>query len=226
VTPLRRLLALGTVATALAATSAGAAPNLLSPAPGSSTTSTHPTFSWSLPGGERAVSISVARLPDINPATNDFMPGELATTAILAGDASKWTPTQPLPASKYYWHVSTRTQDRPREFSAASSFVVRPLIAKPTIEAKPFKGQRMFLITTTWTANVRMVDFSADLFAGTKRVAQRRLKTDNVLIDPKKVDVSTWMVPSTVKNGARLRFVVKLSAEGAKASATKLLRVP
>jgi hypothetical protein len=85
----------------------------------------------------------------------------------------------------------------------------------------------MFLITTSWTANEQKVDFSARLFQGSKRLAERKLTTDNFLIDSRKQDLSTCVLPETVKKGARLRFVVTLKSEGgAKASKTIALRAP
>ena len=223
--PGRFFVAVGLAAAVAATAQATATP--VTPGPGSSMTTTHPEFSWSLPGDQRPLSISIARSPKINPDTADFMPGELAQTSILKEGVSRWIPTQPLPAATYYWHVaSTPGPGQPREFSATSSFTIRPLIAKPSFTVK-YAGQRMFLVTTSWTANIRKVDLSAALYAGSKRLAERKLATDNFLIDGKKTDISTWIVPSTVKKGARLRLVVKLSGEGgARASATKSLRVP
>jgi hypothetical protein len=191
-------------------------------------TTTHPAFAWLLPGDQLPLSISIARSPKINPDTADFMPGELAQTSLLKEGVSKWTPTQPLPAAKYYWHVASTTGlGQPREFSQTSSFVIRPLIRKPSFTVKTYAGQRMFFVTTTWTANIRKVDLNAVFYAGSKRLAARELTTDNFLIDGKKNDISTWIVPATVKKGTLLRLVVRLSGEGgARATATKSLRAP
>jgi hypothetical protein len=189
-------------------------------------TATRPAFSWSLPSGESALSISVARSPKINPSTDDFMPGELAEIGFLKPDSTKWTPTRPLPAGKYFWHVGSRADTGARVYSPVSSFVITPVITKVSITAKTSFG-RMFLITTKWTANERKVDFVARLFLGSKRLGERRLTTDNVLIDSPKQDLSTWVMPETVKKGARLRFVVTLRSEGgAKASKSIALRAP
>ena len=154
-------------------------------------TTTHPEFSWALPSGESALSISVARSPTINPSTNDFMPGELAQIGMLKGDATKWTPARPLPAGKYYWHVASRASAQNRAFSAVSSFVIRPLISKVSIAVKSSYG-RMFLITTSWMANEQEVDFLARLYQGSKRLGERKLTTIN---DRSRKRTSTWVLP-------------------------------
>jgi len=108
-----------------------------------------------------------------------------------------------------------------------SSFVIRPAITKLSIKVKTYGPQRTFLITTTWTANERKVALVARLYAGSKSLGERKLDTDNFLIDVRKQDLSTWIIPATVKKGARLRFVVSLKSQGgAKASLTKTLRAP
>jgi hypothetical protein len=189
-------------------------------------TTTRPEFSWVLPSAESALSISVARSPMINPSTDDFMPGELAQIGVLKSDATKWTPSRPLPAEKYYWHVASRAGAQNRVYSEVSSFVIRPLISKLSISARSSYG-RMFVITTSWTANEQKVDFLARLYQGSRRLGERKLTTDNFLIDSRKQDLSTWVLPETVKKGARLRFVVTLKSEGgAKASKTIGLRAP
>jgi hypothetical protein len=219
-----RVLMLAFTLGAVCVAAAGAAPNLSSPATGASMTTTHPEFSWALPSGESALSISVARSSTINPSTDDFMPGELAQIGMLKGDATKWTPSRPLPAGKYYWHVASRAGAQNRVYSSVSAFVIRPLISKLSITAKSSYG-RMFLITTSWTANEQKVDFLARLYQGGRRLGERKLTTDNVLIDSRKQDLSTWVLPETVKKGARLRFVVTLKSEGgAKASKTIAIR--
>ena len=211
----------------VAVAAAGATPTLMSPKPGASMTTTHPTFSWTLPANEDVESVSVARAPQINPSTNDFMPGELVEVGVLEADMTKWTPERPLPAGKYYWHVAGKTESVKHMFTPVSAFVIRPAITKLSITVKTYGLQRTFLITTTWTANERKVALTARLFAGSKKLAERKLDTDNFLIDVRKQDLSTWILPPTVKKGARLRFVVLLKTQGgATRTLTKTLRAP
>jgi hypothetical protein len=215
------------VVAVVAVAAAGAAPQLVSPAPGSSMTTTHPVFTWTLASGEGVESVSVSRTPKINPNTNDFMPGDLIELGVLESDMTKWTPERPLPAGTYYWHVAGKTASVKHIFSPVSSFVIKPAISKLSITVKTYGPQRTFLITTTWTANERKVALTARLFAGSKKIGERKLDTDNFLIDVRKQDLSTWVLPPTVKKGAKLRFVVLLKTQGgAKRTLTKTLRAP
>jgi len=221
-------LILGAVAlVALSASPAGAVATPVSPSRGASMTTTHPAFAWTLPVGEVVESISVARSNKISPNTNDFVLADLQDSAILQPGVSKWTPTRPVPAGTYYWHVASRSETVTHVFSQSSSFVIRPTVSMKSILVKVYAPQRTLLITTSWQANERKVDFVARLLSGRKVLGERKLATDNVLIDARKQDLSTWIIPPTVKKGARLRFVVKLETErGAKASKTKTLRAP
>jgi hypothetical protein len=166
---MRRVLLSAVAVGAVCVAAAGAAPNLVSPAGGASMTTTHPAFSWAVPSGENVLSISVARSPKINPSTDDFMPGEISEVGWLKFDQTTWTPTRPLAAGRYFWHVGSRTDTGARTYSEVSSFVIRPQITKLAIAAKSGYG-RMFVITTSWVANERKVDFVARLFQGSKRL--------------------------------------------------------
>ena len=132
-----------------------------------------------------------------------------------------------MPADTYYWHLASRSETVKHMFSATSSFVIRPSITFKSIAVKTYRPQRTFLITASWQANIRTVNFVARLMAGSKQLGIKKLKTDNFLIDARKQDLSTWVIPPTVKKGTRLRFVVALTASGgAKAGATKPLKAP
>jgi hypothetical protein len=73
---------------------------------------------------------------------------------------------------------------------------------------------------------MRTVNLVARLMAGSKQLDIKKLKTDNFLIDGRKQDLSTWVIPPTVKKGTRLRFVVALTGTGAKAGGTKTFKAP
>ena len=223
----RRLIALGAVAGVVAVGSVSAAPTLVSPGPGSSITSSRPTFTWKLPTGETGESISVSRSSKINPKTNDFVLADLQDSDILELGATSWKPDRAMPADKYYWHVASHSDLAKHIFSPINSFVIKPAITNVKIAVKSYKGQRTFLITSSWYANERTVTVTEKLFAGAKLLGSHKLATDNFIIDAQKLDITTWVLPATVKKGAPLRFVVSLKSKGgAKASLTKTLRAP
>lgn len=223
---LTRVIAVGAAAAALTAGSAGAVATLVSPTPGSSTTSTHPVFKWTLPAGEAGESISIARSPKIDPATGDFTLAALQDSDILELGATTWTNTRPMEAGTYYWHVASRSDTAKHIFSPTSSFVIRPAVKVNSIKVKTYKPQRTFMITASWKANVRKVSYVAVLYAGSKKLGEKKLLTDNFLIDAPKLDLSVWVIPPTVKKGTRLRFVLKLNASGAKTTKTMSLKAP
>ncbi len=223
---LSRLLALGVAVAALVVGSAGAAATLVSPTPGSSMTTTHPVFKWSFPAGESGESISIARSPKINPATGDFTLADLQDSDILELGATSWTNERPMEAGTYYWHVASRSESVKHIFSPTQSFVIKPAVKLRSLKVKTYKLQRTFLITANWNANVRKVAYTGVLYAGSKKLGEKKLLTDNFIIDAPKLDLSTWVIPSTVKKGTRLRFVLKLNASGAKLTKTITLKAP
>jgi hypothetical protein len=210
---LRRLLIVAIVAAGVSTLSAGAAPTLVSPSSGSSMTTAHPTFNWSFPAGETGESISVGKTSKLA-ATGDFATPDLADAAVLEPGQTKWTTVRPLEAGKYWWHVASHTDTARHLFSPLRPFTIRPAVTLEPIAIKTCKLQRTFLITVGWRANVHKVAYAAELRQGSKRLVERKMMTDNFLIDSRKLDVSTWIVPATVKKGTPLRFSVSLTPQG------------
>jgi hypothetical protein len=73
----------------------------------------------------------------------------------------------------------------------------------------------------TLKANVRNVNVSEKLFAGTKPIAIHSSVTDNILIDNPTRDQALLIVPSTVEHGAPLKLVVTLSIAGSTTTLTR-----
>lgn len=226
-TQLRRLLAFGVAAVGVTALSAGAAPTLVSPSSGSSMTTAHPTFTWSFPAGEVGESITVGTTSALDPATGDFATADLADAAVLEPGQTTWTAERALEARKYWWHVASRKERELHIFSPLRTFTIRPAVTLEPIVVKTFKPLRTFMITVAWRANVHKVAYAAELRHGSKRLAVKKLMSDNFLIDSRKLDVSTWIVPPTVKKGTPLRFSVSLTPQGgSRITVSRALRAP
>jgi hypothetical protein len=222
---------LGAVAAtaAVCAAGAGAAPTPLSPAPGSSTTATHPTFRWIVKPPEIASSISIAKSPQLA-ATGEFVTANLADVDDLAADATSWSPTRPLPAGRYWWHVGSRDTTpgaTPKTlFTPAMQLTIRVSVAVQSLKLKWAGSQ--FLATLSLKANVSNVNVLVQLYSGKRRLGSHKTTTSNFLIDEATDDQSLWSVRPAVKRGSPLRLVATLTVKGdkAKATLTKSFRAP
>jgi len=221
--------ALIAAAAATLATGAGAAPAPRVPAAGSSTTSTHPTFEWSVQPPEISASITIASSPQLA-SSGEFVTADLVDEDDLQPDQTSWTPTRPLTAGTYWWHVGSRDTTP----GAAGGDLFAP-VAKLTISTsvavhslKLQWSDRQFLATVSIKANVPRVHVVVQLFSGTHVLGSHRSTTHNFLIDPPTTDQSQFTIPAKIKRGAKLRLVTTLTVKGATARATlvKSLRAP
>ena len=223
------LLAAVAVAAAVLATAVGAAPTPLSPAPGSSTTSTHPTFHWRVAAPEVSDSITIAKSPKLA-ANGEFVTADLVDEDDLQPDATSWSPIRPLPAGTYFWHVGSvdTTPGAPPGglFTPVAKLTIRGAVAVQSLKLQ-WAG-RQFLALLSVKANVTSVNVDVRLFSGTHLLGSHKATTNNLNLDQPTTDQSVFTVPSKVKRGTKLRLVVKLTIKGTPATATlvKNLRAP
>ncbi len=214
---------------AIAAATAGAASTPLSPAAGTVVSTTHPKFKWAIAPGEVAELIAIASSPATT-STGDFASGTLVDSSPLAPDATSWSPTKPLPAGKYWWHVvshsTTAGAGWAHLFTPTLRFTVGAVVSVQSIALK-FAGSQ-FLATVSLLGNIRNVNVVAKLYDGKKQIGVQKTTTDNFLIDQPAQAQSLWTIPGTIKHRAKLRLVVTLTVSGqtAKATATKNFRAP
>jgi hypothetical protein len=214
-------------ATAVLAGGTGATPTPLSPAPNTSTTSTHPTFTWApVKPPEITASIAIAKSPALAP-TGEFVTANLVDVDDLEFDATSWTPIRALAVGTYWWHVAsvdTTPGATGKLFTRAARLTIRA-----TVTAKSIKVQwsaRQFLASISLKANVPNVVVTMKLFAGNRLLQTQKATTNNFLVDQPTTAQMVFSVPTTVKRGAALRLVATLMAKGdtAKSTLTKTLR--
>jgi hypothetical protein len=221
--------AAATTAAAVCAAGVGAAPTPLSPAPGSSTTSTHPTFRWTVQAPEVSASISIAKSAQLA-APGEFVTANIVDVDDLEPDATSWSPTRALPAGTYWWHVGSRdTTDGapPGElFTPVRQLTIRVSVAVQLLKLR-WAG-RQFLATVSLRANVSNVNVLVQLSSGKHVLGSHKATTSNFLIDQPTEDQSMWSLPASVKRRAPLRLVATLTVKGdtAKAVVTKTFRAP
>ncbi len=202
------------VAAGLLATTGVAAPRSLSPRAGSTVSTSHPTFRWQLPATEIAGAVSISTSPAIG-LSGDF--ATLTTVGILNGNLHSWTPTQPLFAGKYWWHLAfhknvTGLAGAHVSYSPAIPFTVKAVIALRSLSVKAAgNGAFVFLV---FTSDVRNILVSEKLSAGTRTLSTRKSRSDNLLIDNPTHDAGLLTVPGTIKPGTTLKLTVTLTIPG------------
>jgi hypothetical protein len=224
-----KLLAAAAVTAAVCVTGAVAAPTPLSPAPGSSTTSTHPTFRWTVQPPEIADSIAIANSPQLAP-TGEFVTANIVDVDDLEPDATSWSPTRALPAGTYWWHVgsvdTTPGAIARSLFTPTMQLTIRVSVAVQSVKLK-WSG-RQFLATYWLEANVSNVNVLVKLYSGKRLLGSHKATISSFPIDRGTDDQSVWSVPPAVKRGSPLRLVATLTVTGDKAKATvaKTFRAP
>jgi hypothetical protein len=207
----------------------GAAPTPVSPAPNSSTTSTHPTFRWKVAPPEVSASITLAKAPTVG-ANGDFPTRNLVDFDDLQEDQTSWSPNRPLPVGTYWWHVGS-VDTTPGVATGKLFTPVAKLTILPTAAAQSFKIQwsgHQFLAMLSLKSNVQQVNVLVQLFAGKHLLGSQRAKTNNFNVDQPTTSQSVFTVPTSVKRGTGLRLVATLTVKGSTAKATfaKTLRAP
>lgn len=217
------------VTAAVLATAVGAAPTPLSPAPGASTTSTHPTFRWTIAPPEVSDSITIASSPTLA-ATGEFVTANLVDEDDLASDATSWSPTRPLPAGTYFWHIGSvdTTPGAPRGdlYSPVTKLTIKPAVSVQSLKLVWTAGELGGLLYLR--TNASSVDLGAQLFNGRHLLGSHRATTSNNSLDQPSLQQFVLTFPATVKRGTKLRLVVTLTIRGttAKASLVKIVRAP
>jgi hypothetical protein len=150
------------VALVLFATVATGAPRLLAPSDGAKVRSSFPAFRWTLPPGELAGEIFVARLPSMNP-DGGFPARNVVVSDTLATDDERWVPRRPLWAGTYWWLVTSTVDsdtDLGTRYSAVSGFTI-PI----SLEVLRISAPNWRVVTVRWRGNVPRVAISLRLLS-------------------------------------------------------------
>ena len=150
------------VALVLFATAASGAPRLLTPSDGAKVRASFPLFRWTLPAGELARGIFVARLPRTSP-DGGFPARNVVASDTLAGDDERWVPKRPLWAGTYWWLVTSTADfdtDPGTRYSAVSGFTI-PI----SLDVLRISGPSRRVITVRWRGNVRRVAITLRLLS-------------------------------------------------------------
>jgi hypothetical protein len=221
---------MGILAGALASPALGSA-QPTSPLAGA-TTSSHPTFTWTLPANEEADSLYIASRPDTTPSGQFFTENVVATGFLGEGrPQTEWTSASPLFAGAYWWNVETHDRNTyaPMFSRPPLPFTVRA--ESRVISVRVRRNSYSFVpddlsINVRWATNVREVVVQADIVRKGRRVGRIRqahetlsaLDSDNAYL--------TWNRPRKVRTGTRLTLNISLRGGGRTVAVRRVVRAP
>jgi hypothetical protein len=193
-------------------------------------TSSHPTFTWTLPANEEADSLYVASRPDTTPQ-GEFLTENVVETGIFLTSQTQWTPARALFAGSYWWNVRTHDRDTfqsffsqpPAPFSVrAETRIIRVRITRASFTFIP---DRLY-IDARWATNVRNVVVEASVMRGRRRVGRVRGANETLIaLDPDNAFLS-WRRPRTVRTGTRLTLLVSVRGGGLVVAVRRVVRAP
>jgi hypothetical protein len=217
-----------TLATGVAS-AAMAAAQPTSPASGAATTS-HPTFTWTLPPSQQADSVWVATSPATTPAGEFYQENVVDIGILSEAQQTTWAPARALFAGPHWWNVHSHDRNTFTFFrSLPSAFTVAPQtrIRRVRIQRSSFVFSPDQLdFTVRWVTNVRAVTVEARIFKGRRQVGRVRSSEETLISLSEDTEFLTWRRPRGVKTGTRLRVVVAVRGGGRAAMVQRFVRAP
>jgi hypothetical protein len=229
----RRLGWLAPVAAVLAGTvvsPAFSAAQPTSPVAGATTTS-HPTFTWSVPANEETDTVSIATRADTTP-NGEFFEENVEQIAFFFGtEQTQWSSSAALFAGPYWWNVRSHDRDTfatmfsqpPASFTVApETRITRVRVTRHSYTYVPDD----LSIVVRWTTNVRDVAVEATIMRGNRRVGRVRTTDETVL--PLSPDSSylMWNRPRKVRTGTRLTLLISVRGGGRVATVRRSVLAP
>lgn len=210
---------------------ASAAPRPVSPADGAIVRSAHPILRWELPANERSEEISVASKPDTTPEGRFFSENVVTSDFFLSTqDPREWAPTSALYAGRYWWIVGSEERECCQSYLSTPVGFTIP--AEARIVGLRIRRQNYFFlpdeldVDVYWRTNVErpIAEVSVTTFRGRRLWLARKTEFGSV----GRVGSSSfaWSRPRRVRTGTRVRLRVRLSAGGANASVTRIVKAP
>lgn len=190
------------------------------------TTSSHPTFTWTLGPDEESDAVHIAS----NPATTfdgEFHSENVVTTgAVDDGAATTWSPTEPLFAGRYWWNVETRDADFMPAFSAVREFTVAPEIRLLAARLSRSRVLRQVSVDLRWVTNVPEVTLELRLLRKGRVVGLVRRRAETLLSGEEDRGSLEWRAPRRVRPGTRVVAIVRVAGGGEVASAQRAFATP
>jgi hypothetical protein len=221
---MRRRLAAVSGAAAVLAGGALAAATPISPGPGAVVSSSHPSFSWSLPPNEQSQAIYIADSPDRSP-DGRFFDENVVDSAALASEQRQWSPNRPLYAGRYWWLIWSSDRTSASFYSAPTDFRIPVSLNLFAIKTVRSTFLHLLAVRVRWAANVHALTVRARVRKGKKVLWQRTDPQVNAIGFQYSTSFA-WYRPRGMKRVTRLTLEVTLRAHGAHKTRALVVRAP
>jgi hypothetical protein len=212
----------------LATGAAWGAAQPISPTPGEVVRSSHPIFRWSLPANERSQAVYIANKPDTTP-DGQFHSENVVDVGVFfePQDPREWSPSNPLYAGRYWWHVwSSDRSTYDSYYSAPSDFTIPAEARIVGLRVRRYRFLRWLNVEMSWRANVRRPIAEASIFTLRGRRLWSARSTEFGSVGSVGSSDFTWTPARRIRPGTRVRLTLRLRAQGAVASVTRVVHTP
>lgn len=197
----------------------------LGPPSGAVVYSSHPIFTWSVPGNEESDAIYIANKPDTTPE-GKFFDENVADLDLLTNNEQQWSPSSPLYAGAYWWLVWSHDRNTFQSlYSTPSGFTVAPSLTLLPASTRRYLNLHWLDVTVRWTANVHTLTAKVRLLRRGKTVWSRSEGEDNLVGSPGSTSF-TWYRPRRIRQGTRLTLRVSVLSGSAKKTRSLVVRAP
>ena len=212
------------IGAAICGTAALGAATPVTPAPGSTVTTAHPHFTWTLPTGELSQGLYISRKPDVTPEGRFYDQSIVQFGVVVAADR-EWTPSVPLYAGSYWWNVWSSDPVSQAIFSTPAAFAIPVSLRLVGVTSKPYPSVHALDLQVRWTANVPRFLVRLRLLRGPKVVWKASKTADNTIGVPGSTGFS-WKRPTGLKRGTRLKLLATIASSGVRRTRAFVVRAP
>jgi len=220
----RRLVALIVAVLTVQAAPALAAARLVTPT-GGRATSSFPLLRWSLPKGEEAEVVYIARR-STRTGTGEFATANLEDTGPLSGRTLSYRSVNGLYSGTHYWLVGTRDRDFNQHFSRVGRFRVVETLTVSRLRTVPGAVPRRLDIRMRVRTNARLLRFTIRVVQRGRvvQVVNRRVRVR----DPGHGGTRTihWLASSAVARGEPATLRVTVTAGSRSYRARRAITAP
>jgi hypothetical protein len=201
--------ALAVVAALVWTSLAAASASPVAPGPGAVVATSSPQFTWTVPEGETTTDAFIASGRRTG-AGGAFLPRIVVDSQVFSNAETRWMPTRPLFAGRYWWQVRTRDAAGTQLHSAPRAFTVRASGRITALRLTRYTQSHHLFVSVRWRSNARTSAVTLRVRRGGRLVWSARLPKTSFAVGTEEIGLTTW--PSRLAGGTRVTLTATLKA--------------